>query len=48
MSEFGPVGDTSSVWECPDLFPVPVENNATEKKMGTHHEHGTKNAIFCW
>ena len=32
MSEFGPVGDTSSVWECPDLFPVPVENNETEKK----------------
>jgi fructan beta-fructosidase len=24
MSEFGPVGDTSGIWECPDLFRVPV------------------------
>lgn len=32
MSEFGPAGDTSSVWECPDLFQVQVEGNATEKK----------------
>jgi fructan beta-fructosidase len=25
MSEFGPAGDTSGIWECPDLFRVPVE-----------------------
>ena len=24
--EFGPAGDTSGVWECPDLFELPVEN----------------------
>lgn len=25
MSEFGPSGATNGVWECPDLFPLPVE-----------------------
>jgi fructan beta-fructosidase len=24
LSEFGPAGDTAGVWECPDLFRVPV------------------------
>jgi fructan beta-fructosidase len=24
LSEFGPAGDTSGIWECPDLFRVPV------------------------
>ncbi len=32
LSEFDPAGDTSSVWECPDLFQVPVEGSATKKK----------------
>ncbi len=32
MSSFGPLGDTSSVWECPDLFQVPVEREPTKKK----------------
>ncbi len=27
QSEFGPLGDTSSVWECPDLFPMAVDGN---------------------
>jgi len=26
MSHFGPVGDTTKVWECPALMPVPIEN----------------------
>jgi len=24
LSEFGPAGDTTGIWECPDLFRVPV------------------------
>jgi len=27
LSEFGPVGDTSGIWECPDLFRVPVKGS---------------------
>ena len=25
LSDFGPAGATGGVWECPDLFPLPVE-----------------------
>jgi fructan beta-fructosidase len=25
LSEFGPAGATDGLWECPDLFPLPVE-----------------------
>lgn len=32
LSNFGPVGDTSGVWECPDLTPVPVEGMPGKKK----------------
>jgi fructan beta-fructosidase len=32
LSDFGPVGDTSGVWECPDLTPVPVEGMPGKKK----------------
>ncbi|MBP6025106.1 glycoside hydrolase family 32 protein [Ferruginibacter sp.] len=32
LSNFGPVGDTSDVWECPDLTPVPVEGMPGKKK----------------
>ncbi len=32
LSDFGPAGSTSGIWECPDLFPLPVENvNGREK-----------------
>lgn len=26
-SEFGPAGSTNGAWECPDLFPLPVEGH---------------------
>ena len=26
LSDFGPAGSTEGIWECPDLFPVEVEN----------------------
>lgn len=32
LSELGPVGDTSGVWECPDLTQVPVEGQPGKKK----------------
>jgi fructan beta-fructosidase len=32
LSDFGPVGDTSGVWECPDLVQVPVEGLFNKKK----------------
>jgi sucrose-6-phosphate hydrolase SacC (GH32 family) len=27
LSDFGPAGAIDDVWECPDLFPVPVDGN---------------------
>ncbi len=32
MSEFGKVGDTTRIWECPDLFSLPVENEPGKSK----------------
>lgn len=32
LSDFGPAGDTSGVWECPDLVQVPVEGVPGKKK----------------
>jgi len=32
LSDFGPAGDTSGVWECPDLTAVPIEGMANKKK----------------
>jgi fructan beta-fructosidase len=32
LSDFGPVGDTSGVWECPDLTQVPIIGKTGKKK----------------
>jgi fructan beta-fructosidase len=32
LSDFGPAGDTSGVWECPDLTQVPVDGRPGKKK----------------
>ncbi len=32
MSEFGKAGDTTRVWECPDLYQLPVENESGKSK----------------
>ncbi len=32
LSDFGPAGDTSGVWECPDLTQVPVQGMPGKKK----------------
>jgi fructan beta-fructosidase len=37
MSSFGPAGDTSGIWECPDLFEVPVKNQPGKTKWVQMH-----------
>ena len=32
LSEFGPAAATSGVWECPDLFELPVDGDATHTR----------------
>ena len=32
VSDFGPVGDTSGVWECPDITEVPIDGEPGRKK----------------
>jgi len=32
LSDFGPAGATWGVWECPDLFPLPVDGDASQTK----------------
>lgn len=32
MSEFGGVGDAAKIWECPDLYQLPVENEPGKTK----------------
>lgn len=32
LSEFGPEGDTTSIWECPDLFRAPIEGQPGKYK----------------
>ena len=32
LSEFGPAGDTTGIWECPDLIRVPVEGQPSAFK----------------
>lgn len=37
MSSFGPAGDVSGVWECPDLFEVPVKGQPGKTKWVLMH-----------
>jgi len=32
LSEFGPAGATGGAWECPDLFSLPVDGDASQTK----------------
>ncbi|MWA15184.1 GH32 C-terminal domain-containing protein [Streptomyces sp. BA2] len=32
LSDFGPAGATGGVWECPDLFPLPVDGDKKRTK----------------
>lgn len=45
LSEFSGIGNTSRVWECPDIFELPVSNVPGEKKWvltvsAGHPQHG--------
>jgi fructan beta-fructosidase len=31
LSDFGAIGNTSQVWECPDMFELPVQNTGEKK-----------------
>jgi fructan beta-fructosidase len=37
MSHFGPAGDTTGIWECPDLFQVPIVGEPGKKKWVFMH-----------
>ena len=37
MSSFGPAGDTTGIWECPDLFQVPVAGSPGKYKWVLMH-----------
>ena len=39
LSDFGPAGATGGVWECPDLFPLPVDGNAERPALGPRRGH---------
>ena len=32
LSDFGPAGATKGIWECPDLFPLPIEGETGQTK----------------
>lgn len=36
LSDFGPDGATSGIWECPDLFPLAVDGNPDNKRWVLH------------
>lgn len=46
LSEFGPLGDTTRIWECPDLFELPIEDNPGKTKwvlsLSGGHPQGPK------
>ena len=37
MSTFGPAGATTGIWECPDLFEVPISNEPGNTKWVLMH-----------
>jgi sucrose-6-phosphate hydrolase SacC (GH32 family) len=32
LSDFGPAGATQGIWECPDLFPLPIEGHRKDSR----------------
>lgn len=45
MSEFGDVGDRKKIWECPDLYELPIENENKSKwvlSLSGSHPSGPK------
>ena len=46
LSDFGPAGDTSGIWECPDLTQVSVEGEPGKKKWVLQMSVGTSMQYF--
>lgn len=46
LSDFGPVGDTAAVWECPDLTQVPIEGMPGKKKWVLQTSQNTSMQYF--
>lgn len=46
LSEFGPAGDVTGIWECPDLFQVPVAGEPTKKKWMLTNSVGSDMQYF--
>ncbi|HEY5823886.1 MAG TPA: glycoside hydrolase family 32 protein, partial [Cyclobacteriaceae bacterium] len=45
MSEFGPMGDTLKIWECPDIYELPIEGTDQKKwilSLSNSHPQGPK------
>ena len=40
MSEFGPAGNVTGIWECPDLFELPIENRPGETRWVLDVDNG--------
>ena len=38
LSTFGPANATGGVWECPDLFPLPVDGDPENLRVGPHRQ----------
>ncbi len=55
LSEFGPLGDTTKIWECPDLFDVLMIEDPSQRKWGDDRFQQSPArrtlrwyAVFCW
>lgn len=46
LSEFGPAGDFTGIWECPDLFQVPIAGDPTKKKWMLTNSVGSDMQYF--
>lgn len=47
-SDFGPTGDTTAVWECPDLFEVPVDGGGSTWVLSLSIAGKTKYFTGSW
>ena len=45
LSDFGAIGNTSQVWECPDIFPLTIEGTTTKKWVLTVSGGGVENGF---
>lgn len=48
QSDFGPMGDTTAVWECPDLFEIPVEGGGSTWVLSLSIAGRTKYFTGSW